>query len=81
MSTPTLKQMTRARHLASQIVGKVHGQGFSATVAELSQHSLMQMLAKCLLMLLVQLPFIAIRELNKALGPGTLKRVLLEVRK
>ena len=62
------------------IVGKVHGQDFSATLAEFSRHSLLQMLAKCLLMLLILLPLIATRELSKKLGPGVLRKLLLEVR-
>jgi hypothetical protein len=67
--------------LEELIVGKVHGQGFAATLAEFSHHSLLQMLARCLLMLLILLPLIALRELSKELGPGVLKQLLLEVRK
>lgn len=66
--------------LEELIVGKVHGHAFAATIAEYGQRSMLQMLAKCLLVLMVLLPFIATRELSKALGPGKLKQLLLEAR-
>jgi hypothetical protein len=66
--------------LEELIVGKVHGRSFAATIAGDGQRSLLQMLAKCLLVLLILLPFIATRELSKALGPGVLKKLLLEAR-
>jgi hypothetical protein len=66
--------------LEELIVGKVHGRSFAATIAGDGQRSLLQMLAKCLLVLLILLPFIATRELSKVLGPGVLKKLLLEAR-
>lgn len=55
------------------IVGKVHGHSFTATLAGYEQHSILQMLAKCLLVLLILLPLVAARELSRALGPGVLR--------
>jgi hypothetical protein len=58
------------------IVGKVHGQALSATVADYEQRSVLHMLAKCLLMLLILLPLIATREFSRILGPGVLRGML-----
>jgi len=58
------------------IVGRVHGRAFSATMADYEQQSVLNMLAKCLLMLLILLPLIATREFSRTLGPGVLQRML-----
>jgi len=62
------------------LVGLHHGSSVGQTMAELSQHSAVQMLAKCLLALLILLPLIAIKELSRTLGPGELQNLLLKSR-
>jgi hypothetical protein len=55
------------------VVGKVHGHSFSETLAEYERHSALEMLAKCLLLLLVLVPLIAFREFVGVMGPGTVR--------
>lgn len=59
------------------IVGRVHGQPLSQTLAELDSKSWLEISARCLVLVLVLLPLMAITEIGKALGPGTLRRVLM----
>lgn len=60
------------------VVGRVHGQSLAETVAGYEQRSRIAMLAKCLLMLLILVPLVAAKELNRALGPGVLRRMLFD---
>jgi hypothetical protein len=60
------------------VVGRVHGQSLAETVAGYEQRSLIAMLAKCLLMLLILVPLVAVKELNRTLGPGVLRRMLFD---
>jgi hypothetical protein len=62
--------------LEELVVGKVHGRSFAQTVSEFEQHSVLEMLATCLLLLLVLVPLIAVKELSRALGPGVMSRML-----
>jgi len=62
------------------LVGRAHGRSFAQTLAEFERNSVREMLAKCLLMLLVLVPLIAAKELSRALGPGVLRRMLLDSR-
>lgn len=57
------------------LVGKLHGHPFAQTLAEYHKHSVLETLAKCLLLLLTLVPLIAVRELSESLGPGELKRL------
>jgi hypothetical protein len=59
------------------LVGWYHGVSFSQTLAEFEQHTVVQMLAKCLLALLILLPLIATKEFSRTLGPGKLRGLLL----
>jgi hypothetical protein len=59
------------------LVGWYHGVSFGQTVAEFERHTVMQMLAKCLLALLILLPLIATKEFSRTLGPGKLQALLL----
>lgn len=61
------------------IVGKVHGHSVAATLAEYREHSVRELLAGCLLMLLVLVPLIGVKEIDRALGPGALWRLLFGV--
>ena len=60
------------------LVGLHHGSSIGQTMAGFEQHSVVQMLAKCLLALLILLPLIAIKELSRTLGPGVLQNLLLK---
>jgi hypothetical protein len=55
------------------VVGKVHGHSVAETLAEYEQHSALEMLAKCLLMLLVLIPLIAVEALVRVMGPDVLR--------
>ena len=66
--------------LEELLVGRVHGRSFAQTLAEFERNSVREMLAKCLLMLLVLVPLIGAKEFSRALGPGVLRRMLLESR-
>ena len=60
------------------VVGWAHGRSAAQTLAEYESRSVLELFATCLLMLLVLLPFIAAKEVGRALGPGGLRRVLLQ---
>jgi len=55
------------------VVGKVHGHSFAETLAEYERHSVLEMLAKSLLLLLVLVPLIAFRAFVGIVGPGVLR--------
>jgi hypothetical protein len=58
------------------VAGRAHGRPFAQTIAEFEQRSLLELLATCLLLLLVLIPLIAVKEFSRALGPGALSRML-----
>jgi hypothetical protein len=60
------------------VVGWVHGHSLAQTLAEYESRSALELLATCLLMLLVLIPFVTFKEVGRALGPGGLHRVLLQ---
>lgn len=60
------------------IVGRVHGVGFAQTLAGYETRSLLQVLAKCLVGMLILLPFVAFKEVSRVLGPGVLRRMLTD---
>jgi len=59
------------------IVGLVHGHSLGQSVAALAEHPWPEVLASCLLMLLVLVPLVTVTEVSRALGPGALRRLLL----
>jgi hypothetical protein len=59
------------------LVGMYHGESFMATMGKFEQHTALQILAKCLLALLILLPLIAAKEFSRTLGPGKLRALLL----
>ena len=61
------------------ILGFIHGQRLAASFATFGG-TLPQLLATCLVMLLILVPYLAFRELNEALGEGGLRKLLLESR-
>ena len=60
------------------VVGLVHGHALADIVAEMLERSWLERLAPAVIMLLVLVPLIAFEEIDKALGKGNLKRMLLD---
>ena len=58
------------------IAGKVHGRSMAEMLAEVEQQGVLGLLAKCLLMLMILLPLIVTKEINRELGPGVLRGLL-----
>jgi hypothetical protein len=58
------------------IVGLVHGRSIVGALAEIGGGTWRQMLATCLLFLLILLPYFAYREVGEFLGEGTMRRIL-----
>jgi hypothetical protein len=59
------------------IVGLVHGHSLAQAVAALADRSLPELLASCVLMLLVLIPLVTVTEVSRTLGPGAMSRLLL----
>ena len=59
------------------ILGWVHGQSMSTTMAELGDKSGLEIVAPVLLMLVILIPLMSAIELDKALGAGELKGIML----
>jgi hypothetical protein len=59
------------------LVGWYHGRSVADTIEEHQWPSAMEIIANSLLMLLVLLPYVAVKELSRALGPGVLRRLWL----
>ena len=62
------------------VVGKVHGKPFTTTLAEIASSPMVRGLSESLVMLLILLPLVATVEINRALGPGVLRRLLFAPR-
>jgi hypothetical protein len=58
------------------VVAWFHGHSFAQTLGQFEAHSVMEMLAKCVLLLLVLLPLVAATEVSRELGPGVLRRLI-----
>ena len=58
------------------VVGWAHGRSAAQTVAEFEAHSILELGAKSLLMLLVLVPFVTAKQISLTLGPGVLRRML-----
>ena len=59
------------------IVGLVHGHSLGQAVAALAERSWLEILASCVLMLLVLIPLVTVTEVSRTLGPGALRQLLL----
>jgi hypothetical protein len=55
----------------------LHWHSLAQTLADYRGQSVLEMLAKSVLLLMVLLPMIATIELSKALGPGVLRGLLV----
>jgi hypothetical protein len=62
------------------IVGFVHGRMIGASLTDVAGGTIPQLLATCLIMLLILIPYLAFRELNVVLGEGRLRQILLDYR-
>lgn len=59
------------------VIGAVHGQGVAATFDELLRHSWRALLGPTMLMLLILIPLMTAIELDRALGHGGLRNLML----
>lgn len=59
------------------ILGWIHGHSWADTLGDFRQRSVTEMLASCLLLLLVLAPYVLWTEISRALGPGVLHRLLV----
>ena len=59
------------------IVGLVHGHSFGQALAALADRPWLEVLASCVLMLLVLVPLVTVTEVSRTLGPGGLRQLLL----
>lgn len=59
------------------VVGLVRGHSVAQTIAEFAAKGVPELLANCLLMLLVLVPLMTVIEASRALGEGSLRRFLL----
>lgn len=59
------------------LIGRVHGHSMAQTLTDIRERSLPEILAMCLLLLLILVPLVTTIELNRVLGSGGLRRVLL----
>jgi hypothetical protein len=57
------------------IVGKVHGRSIAEVVAEFGPRST-EISARCIVLLMLLLPFVTMTEMDRVLGRGTLLRLL-----
>lgn len=57
------------------VVGLIHGRAIGESVAGVGGGTLLQLLATCLIMLLILIPYFAFRSLGEALGKGRLARM------
>lgn len=60
------------------IVGAVHGQGIGETFDEIMRLSWPRLIAPTLMMLLILIPLMTVIELDRSLGKGGLKDLLLK---
>lgn len=66
-----------ALSMAEELVaGLLHGHTLAQTLGALQQRSLPELLATSLLILLILVPLVAVAEVNRALGPGVITRLL-----
>lgn len=64
--------------LEEAILGLVHGRSIAVTIAEVGGDKLAQILATSFIMLLILVPYIAVTEIDSALGDGKLREVLFK---
>lgn len=58
------------------VIGWVHGRSMGDVMTEISGRAFIEQFAPVLVMLLTLIPLITITEINRALGPGEIKRLL-----
>lgn len=60
------------------VVGWLHGRTAGQTLVAYDQRSALELFATCLLLGLALVPFVAAKEIGRALGPGGLRSLLLQ---
>jgi len=60
------------------VVGRFHGRMAADVLGEMTGHSVLQVLATALLMVLVLVPYFAFHEITRRLGEGSLRKMLLD---
>jgi len=60
--------------------GIIHGRTVAASLAGFLGGSLLQVIATCIIMLLILIPYLAFKEVSNALGEGKLQQLLFEPR-
>jgi hypothetical protein len=62
------------------VLGIVHGRPVSASLSDVTGGTLLELGAKCVIMLLILIPNLTFAELNQALGGERLRQILFEQR-
>ncbi len=62
------------------IVGVIHGRSFADSLTDIAGGTLLEIVASCVIMLLILIPYLTFRELNEVLGEGRLRQILLDYR-
>jgi phosphatidylserine synthase len=62
------------------VAAVLHGRTVAASFAEVAGGTLPQILATCLIMLLILVPYMTFRELSEVLGEGRLRQILFDYR-
>jgi hypothetical protein len=60
------------------VVGLIHGETVASSLATFLGGSYLQVLATCVIMLLILIPYMAFGELREALGDARLRQIMLE---
>jgi hypothetical protein len=61
--------------------GALHGHSIATGIAEVQRNSFRRIFAQSLILLLVLLPYVALRQLSMVMGPGKLKQIFFAVRR
>ena len=62
------------------VVGVIHGRSFADSLMQIGGGTLLEIVASCVIMLLILIPYVTFRELNEVLGEGRLRQILLDYR-
>jgi hypothetical protein len=62
------------------IVAVIHGRSIVSSFADVGGSTLLQILASCLVMLLILIPYLTFKELDQVLGEGRLRQILFDYR-
>jgi hypothetical protein len=60
------------------VVGLLRGRTIAASISEVAGGTLLQLLASCLIILLILIPYLTFQAINQVLGAGRLRQILFE---